>query len=151
MSFSREFHNSKSLIQSICHSCPGAPLDLENVLSAEQSSTISRILPLWCLPCLKDPNSELEAPTSDHPWSPPILIQHLSLSTSKHVTPLSMRAVMNSGRFSSMQSCLTSTNDHSCYNKFSTWRSCSYSNPSIPPPSRHPCQVCIIFLLESLP
>ena len=42
----------------------------------------------------------------------------------------------------------TSTNNHGHYNKFSMWRSCSYSGPSILPPCRHPCQVYMIFLLS---
>ena len=47
-----------------------------------------------------------------------------------------------------LQSQPTSANNHSCYNKSSTCRSCSYSSPSSPSPHWHPCQVYMIFLLQ---
>jgi len=108
----------------------------------------SKPLPLWCPHLLRvfstsrpshseGFSSEPEAPTIDHPWSLMIVIQLHPRHVHNSNAPIN-EAVMDSGRYSYMQSQPTSASDNDRYNKTSTCRSCSYNNPSIPPPRQHP-------------
>ena len=102
------------------------------ILRSKQLSSWSRIPPLRDSPRSEDSNSESEAPTTDHPWSP-LTVCSFILPT--FITCSTIFSADSYGQWQISRYAVPPNNasDHSRYNKFSTCRLCSYSSLSIPP------------------